>query len=77
MPARYPINQLCVIETHSLRGKTFIPYEVHQGSNNGPLFFSIFINDMPLLYDLSCKLFADDTTLYKSYDRTKMSIKDN
>jgi len=31
-------------------------------------FFSIFINDLPYALDLSSKIFADDTTLYETYD---------
>ncbi len=41
---------------------------VPQGSVLGPLFFLIFINDLAYSVNLCCKMFADDTTLYKAHD---------
>jgi len=41
---------------------------VPQGSVLGPLFFLIFINDLPYALYLNPKLFADDTTLYEAFD---------
>jgi hypothetical protein len=44
-----------------------IKLSVPQGSVLGPLFFLLFINDLAkYLKSINCKLFADDTTLYKS-----------
>ena len=49
---------------------------VPQGSILGPLFFSIFINDLPFALNLHPKLFADDTTLYKTFDLKNNSFDD-
>ena len=39
---------------------------VPQGSVLGPIYFLIFINDLPFIMELLAKLFADDTTFYKA-----------
>ena len=50
---------------------------VPQGSILGPLFFTLFINDLAyLLSDLKKKLFADDTTFYRSDKDCPKLIKD-
>ena len=44
-----------------------IKLSVPQGSVLGPLFFLLFINDLPkYVKSAQCKMFADDTTLYNS-----------
>jgi len=37
----------------------------------GTIIFSIFINDLPFDLTLHSKLFADDTTLYRTFDLKK------
>ena len=60
-----------------LSDKKELKLGVPQGSVLGPLFFTIFINDLPPLIDkLKKKLFADDTTFYKSSNNSTQLIDD-
>ena len=57
-----------------LNGQTFswelVKSGVPQGSVLGPLFFLIYINDLPDNLESNCKIFADDTFLfYKVFDK--------
>ena len=47
---------------------------VPQGSVLGPLLFLIFINYLAYAMNTSCKMFADDTTLYDSGEDIKSLI---
>ena len=57
-----------------LNGKTssweLVKSGVPQGSVLGPIFFLIYINDLPDNFESNCKIFADDTSLfYNVFDK--------
>ena len=60
------VQYVCVNNISSDKGEVITG--VPQGSVLGPLFFLIYINDLPLHLDnsINADLFADDTSLYKS-----------
>jgi hypothetical protein len=59
----------------TLSSKEDITLGVPQGSILSPLFFLIMINDNPYILELSCKLFADDTTLYDEGENLNLLIR--
>ena len=53
----------------SMSGWSDVISGIPQGSVLGPLFFAIFINDLPSLLRNKVLLFADDTKIYSSISR--------
>ena len=52
---------VCINGSYSIT-KT-IQFGVSQGSNLGPIFFSIYVNNIFIIFDFTCVLYAEDTCL--------------
>ena len=55
---------------NSLSNSSRVISGIPQGSILGPVLFTVFINDLPDDLLSTCKIFADDTKLYNSSDRS-------
>ena len=56
-------RQQCVNVGTRKSSLSTLMYGIPQGSVLGPIFFSMYINDLPLYISALCELFADDTFL--------------
>ncbi|RVE47697.1 hypothetical protein evm_007686 [Chilo suppressalis] len=57
------INPKSGLEEHYCSETRIVKYGVPQGSTLGPLFFNVYINDLPKSVNCPITLFADDSTL--------------
>ena len=60
-------SQMVYLDNENKSTKSHVRYGIPQGSNLGPLCFSLYINDMPLIIPgVKVCMYADDTTIYVS-----------
>ena len=66
-------KQMVVIDGHSSK-PLHVPSGVPQGSVLGPLLFLLYINDLGKNLESSCRLFADDTVIYREISKADDSL---
>lgn len=70
----YLLNRKQVVRlSGKMSSEVVMKYGVPQGSILGPLFFILFINDLPLHVTSQIDLYADDTTIRDSSDFSNIS----
>ena len=60
------LDYICVILRNGASSWRDVISGVPQGTILGPMFFLLFVNDMPDVVSSTAKMFADDTKLYRN-----------